>query len=168
MHGSAALLDISVGVVTILFTLSLLAAWVLFNVLKSTATITKKEYQVGGAAAGFLLIYAALYYSYTGLANIDGVRSQLTGCQTALAQDEDWVSVRGKIDPKLNYANAFIATNQTQVDLQGNFSLRVRAKDLDGSPSLWIVNDAQKYFLNLDRQDLKHDLEFKLPTEVRP
>ena len=50
--------------VTALFFCSLVAAVVLFAVLKSTAVITKKEYQVGGAAAGFLLIYATLFGSY--------------------------------------------------------------------------------------------------------
>jgi len=56
-------MDISVGVVTILFTLSLFAAWILFKFLQSTASITKKEYRMGGAAAGFLIIYGGLYYS---------------------------------------------------------------------------------------------------------
>ena len=50
--------------VAALFACSLVAAVVLFKVLQSTAVIQKKEYQVGGAAAGFLLIYAALYSSY--------------------------------------------------------------------------------------------------------
>ncbi|MCU1260617.1 MAG: hypothetical protein JWO80_3502 [Bryobacterales bacterium] len=170
MRGGAALLDVSVGVVTILFTLSLLGAWILFKVLKSKAIITKPEYQVGGAAAGFLLIYAALYQSYTGLANIDGVRAQLTGCKTSLAAEADFVSVRGTIEPKLRYANAFVATNESQVDVQGKFTLRVRAKDLKTghSPALWIVNDQQKYFLNLDEQDLTQSLVFKIPVEDRP
>jgi hypothetical protein len=43
-------------VVVALFACSLAAAVVLFKILQSTAVIQKKEYQVGGAAAGFLLI----------------------------------------------------------------------------------------------------------------
>ena len=170
MNGGAALVDVSVGVVTILFTLSVLGAWILFRLLKSKVWINNAQYQVGGAGAGFLLIYAALYQSYTGLANIGGVRAQLTGCQTSLAAEENFVSVRGTIEPKLHYANAFVATNESQVDVHGNFSLRVRATDLKtgNSPALWIVNDQQKYFLNLDEQDLTKSLVFKIPVEDRP
>lgn len=51
-------------VVAIIFLLSLLGAFVLFKFLKSYAKIQRKGYQAGGALAGFLLIYAALYSSY--------------------------------------------------------------------------------------------------------
>src|ERR1035438_3545773 len=79
-------IDVSVGVVTILFTLSLFAAWILFKFLQSTATITKKEYQMGGAAAGFLIIYGALYYSYSGLAKsaLDDSKHQIAVCDASL------------------------------------------------------------------------------------
>jgi hypothetical protein len=43
-------------VITALFTMSLLAAWVLFKILQSTASVSKPEYQLGGAAAGFVVI----------------------------------------------------------------------------------------------------------------
>lgn len=51
-------------VVSIIFLLSLSGAFVLFKLLKSYARIQRKGYQAGGALAGFLLIYAALYSSY--------------------------------------------------------------------------------------------------------
>src|ERR1035438_6548706 len=99
-------MDVSVGVVTILFTLSLFAAWILFKFLQSTASITKKEYQMGGAAAGFLIIYGALYYSYSGLAKsaLDDSKQQLAVCQAALktsGENDAEVGIKGVVDPAL-------------------------------------------------------------------
>lgn len=53
-------------VVTVIFILSLTGAFVLFKFLKSSALIKKAGYQAGGAIAGFLLIYGALYSSFDG------------------------------------------------------------------------------------------------------
>ena len=50
--------------VVVMFTLSLVAAFILFKVLKSSALIEKAGYRAGGALAGFLLVYAALYSSF--------------------------------------------------------------------------------------------------------
>ncbi len=49
--------------VAVIFILSLAGAFVLFKFLKSSALIKSPSYQAGGALAGFLLIYGALYYS---------------------------------------------------------------------------------------------------------
>lgn len=56
-----------VFILTLIFSLSLIAAIVLFKVLKSTAIIKKAGYQAGGALAGFIIIYSTLYYSYSSL-----------------------------------------------------------------------------------------------------
>jgi len=56
-------------VLIIVALLSLLAAIVLFKVLKSTALIKKAGYQAGGALAGFIIIYSTLYYSYDSLSD---------------------------------------------------------------------------------------------------
>jgi hypothetical protein len=56
-------------VVTVIFTLSIIAALILFKVLKSTAIVKKAGYQAGGALAGFIIIFSTLYYSYESLCN---------------------------------------------------------------------------------------------------
>jgi len=70
-------------VVTILFTLSLLPPGFCSNFCKAPRGITKKEYQMGGAAAGFLIIYGALHASYSSLAKsaLDDSRHQLAVCR---------------------------------------------------------------------------------------
>lgn len=50
--------------VSLIFSLSLLGAVVLFKFLKSSAVIEKKEHRVGGALAGFLLIFGTLDATY--------------------------------------------------------------------------------------------------------
>lgn len=55
--------------ISVIFLLSLLGAYVLFAILKSTAVIKKAGYQAGGALAGFLLIFIMLFGSYRELAN---------------------------------------------------------------------------------------------------
>ena len=54
-------------VVSVIFALSLVGAFVLFKFLKSAAIIKRPGYQAGGALAGFLLIFGALYVSYSEL-----------------------------------------------------------------------------------------------------
>jgi hypothetical protein len=58
-----------VFILSIIFSLSLIAAIVLFKVLKSTAIVKKAGYQAGGALAGFIIIYGSLYQSYSTLCN---------------------------------------------------------------------------------------------------
>ncbi|MCX6276656.1 MAG: hypothetical protein NT004_00995 [Bacteroidetes bacterium] len=44
------------------FVLSLIATFVLFRFLKSSATIIKAEWRAGGAIAGFILIFSMAFY----------------------------------------------------------------------------------------------------------
>ena len=104
--------------VAALFACSLLAAVVLFTVLKSTAVISRKEYQVGGAAAGFLLIYAALYGSYHQLQG-----AQLTTCQSHLLPD---VTVEGSVVPPIRDATIIIGKESAALDDNGRFLLNTR------------------------------------------
>src|ERR1035438_5802924 len=128
-------MNVPVGVVTILFTLSLLAAWILFKFLQSTASITKKEYQMGGAAAGFLIIYGALYYSYSQLAKsaLDDSKQQLAVCQAALkssAPNEQEVGIKGVVDPALKNAQIVYAIRILPLPDDGTFRFSARLSDL--------------------------------------
>lgn len=53
-----------VGVVVIIFLASLLATYILFRVLKSTANIKNRGVQAGGAIAGFILVFLLLSNFY--------------------------------------------------------------------------------------------------------
>jgi len=150
-------MNVTVGVVTILFTLSLLAAWILFKYLQSTAVITRKEYQVGGAAAGFLIFYGALYYSYSGLAKsaLDDSKRQLSVCQAALnasGEANKVVGIKGIVDPPLKNASLFFATRIFPLPDDGTFRFSARQSDLKSSdpPAIYIINEQEHNFLQLD------------------
>ena len=116
-------------VVVALFTCSLAAAVVLFKILQSTAVIQKKEYQVGGAAAGFLLIYAALYSSYHQLQN-----ASLATCQASLLED---VTVQGTIDPPIKDAAVVLGWDSTIADDSGRFLVKTK-----GTPhSVYVIRE---------------------------
>jgi len=132
----------------VLFAASLVAAFVLFKLLQSTAAITKKEYQVGGAAAGFLVIYGALYGSYEHLQSL-----QLTSCQASLAADEKSLAAdqgqmtfQGAVDPALQDATVVLTVKQTNPDSSGRFLLQKKGVDLvNDSVALYVITES-KYF----------------------
>jgi len=165
-------MDVSVGVVTILFTLSLLAAWILFKFLQSTASITKKEYQMGGAAAGFLIIYGALYYSYSGLAKsaLDDSKRQLAVCQAALktsgVNDEE-VAIKGVVDPPLRNAQIVFATRIFPLPDDGTFRFSARRSDIksDNPAAIYIINEQEHNYLQLDQDQDFGNIRITLPKK---
>jgi hypothetical protein len=165
-------MDVSVGVVTVLFTLSLFAAWILFKFLQSTASITKKEYQMGGAAAGFLIIYGALYYSYSELAKsaLDDSKHQLAGCQAALktSQDNDKeVALKGVVDPALKDAQIVYATRILPLPDDGTFRFSARLSDLksDNPPAIYIIDEQEHNYLQLDQDEDFGNIKITLPKK---
>ena len=165
-------MDLNIGVVTILFTLSLLAAWILFKFLQSTATITKKEYQMGGAAAGFLIIYGALYYSYSGLAKsaLDDSKRQLAVCQASLktrADNDEEVGIKGVVAPALRNAQIVFAIRIFPLPDDGTFRFSVRRSDLKSNnpPAIYIVNEQEHNYLQLDPDEDFENIRINLPKK---
>ena len=165
-------MDVSVGVVTILFTLSLLAAWILFKFLQSTAAITKKEYQMGGAAAGFLIIYGALYYSYSGLAKsaLDDSKRQLAVCQAALktsADNDAEIAIKGVVDPALRNAQIVFATRIFPLPDDGTFRFSARRSDIksDNPAAIYIIDEQQHNYLQLDQDEDFGNIRITLPKK---
>ena len=127
----------NLSVVATLFTCSLVAAFVLFKILQSTAAIEKKEYQVGGAAAGFLVIYAALYGSYAQLQ-----KAPLAACQAQLALDEHELQIQGVVAPPIKNATIVLAVRQVNVADDGRFGLQVKGVDPSRDPlSLYVIGE---------------------------
>jgi hypothetical protein len=125
----------SLSAVATLFACSLVAALVLFKILQSTAAIQKKEYQVGGAAAGFLVIYAALYGSYAQLQ-----KAPLAACQAQLAVDEHELPIQGVVEPPIKNATIVLAVRQVSLADDGRFGLQVKGVDPTRDPlSLYVI-----------------------------
>lgn len=157
-----------VSVVAVLFVLALVAAWMLFKILKSTATITRKDYQLGGAAAGFLIIYSALYYSYRELAKIDvaGVRDQATACAATLSAAERELPIEGTVSPVLKNATIVLAVKTINLPDNGRFRLSSKGIDLKrDAVSIYVIGERKHGYYQLFPDDDPSRLKISLAAD---
>ena len=104
-------------VISALFGLSLLAAWVLFAKLKSTATVTNPKYQLGGAAAGFVVVMSLLSGTYIKVddknkednikelwAKLKDANDKVTAGASCVAEENRQITYTGKVQPAMDDA----------------------------------------------------------------
>ena len=156
-------------VVAVLFILGLVAAWLLFRILQSTAAITRKDYQLGGAAAGFLIIYSALYYSYRELARIDveGMRAEAASCATSLSAAERELPIGGTVSPVLKNATVVLAVKTITLPDDGRFRLPAKGIDLKrDAVSIYVIGENQHGYYQLFPDDDPSRLKITLAQTV--
>lgn len=145
-------------VISVLFGLSLLAAWILFKVLQSTATVSKPEYQLGGAAAGFVVILSLLSVTYIQVDDkrnqdkitditrqlADATRRALDGeeCRAQRAASE--VIYSGTVKPPLKSANVVLAVSTVQLQQDGRFAIKVHNVRPQDFPSIYVIGEQAK------------------------
>jgi hypothetical protein len=138
-------------VISVLFGLSLLAAWVLFNILKSTATVSKPEYQLGGAAAGFVVILTLLGGIYmkvndttaqeairTLTAQRDEAVADAKKGSACLAEQAAEVTFSGVVTPSLPDANVVLGVSEVQLQQDGRFAIKAHVKPAD-LPYIYVI-----------------------------
>jgi hypothetical protein len=155
-------------VVAVCFLLSLGGAWVLFKWLSSTAAITKKEYQLGGAAAGCLILYSALYASYNHLAGLQlkTYQAQLKDCQTQRELDEHEQPIGGIVSPVPKNVTVVLAVKTINPDDSGRFELAAKGLDLTkDSVALYVVGETLYGYRQLFPGDDVHDVKINLQPE---
>ena len=139
-------------VISALFGLSLLAAWVLFKVLQSTAMVTKPEYQLGGAAAGFVVILTLLSVSYI---QVDGKNKQdriieltreladakaiAANGKTCLDEQSAEVTYSGTVTPPMQDANVVLGVSEVQLQQDGKFAIKVRNVKPSDYPYIYVI-----------------------------
>ena len=140
-------------VISVLFSLSLLAAWILFRVLQSTATVSKPEYQLGGAAAGFVVILSILILAYMQVDsrknqdNINKLTTQLTQAladaakgAACVAEQSAEVTYSGTVSPAgVPYANVVLGVSEVQLQEDGRFAIKVRHVRPSDLPSIYVI-----------------------------
>lgn len=139
-------------VISVLFSLSLLAAWVLFNVLKSTATVTKPEYQLGGAAAGFTVILTLLSVFYMQVDSkqnqdtINKLTSQLADARegaekgrACLTDQTTEITYAGTVYPAVDAAYVVLGISSVQLQQDGKFAIKVRNVKPSDLPYLYVI-----------------------------
>jgi len=155
-------------VVMAFFLLSLGAAWVLFKFLSSTAAITKKSYQLGGAAAGCLILYSALYASYDHLAGLQlkAYQAQLTECRTQRELDERELQIGGVVSPAPKNATVVLAVKTITLADDGRFGLVAKGLNLTKDlPAVYVVGETQHWYRQLFPEDDPHHLNINLQSE---
>jgi hypothetical protein len=140
-------------VVPILFGLSMLAAVILFKFFQATAFITTKEYQLGGAIAGFVIVYLMLNSSYN---TISGAKDNLAvrdekieHMSKELGELQRYSAahyVEGVVDPYSEKTKVILAVTET--DLPVNKQFRLSAPCIDpskGRLELYILKEGRVF-----------------------
>jgi len=163
-------------VITALFSMSLIAAWVLFNILKSTATVTKPEYQLGGAAAGFVIILSILSLTYIqvngklsddnlkrALQQIGDLQKKVEAGKSCLEAEKEEVTYAGTVSPALREANVVFAITEAKVQQDGRFAFKVHNVNPSDLPSIYVIGpDSHTPYKQLFPEDKTTDLS--IPT----
>lgn len=154
------------------FILSLIGAFVLFKLLKSTAIVKKAGYQAGGALAGFLIIYITLVSSSERLSKNE------KSCEPELWTVEGRIEKEGKATHDGIIIKQMPPELSTITDVGGSFRLEnVRLKEGEWPElrlesknylSVSIDLDETKAEKNVDKKKIKlRKIEklSKVPTE---
>jgi len=154
-----------------LFVLSLLSAIVLFKFLQSTALIKNRNYQAGGAVAGFVIVYGVLHASYMQAANYTqtiAAQKEMIASQKdtidKLQQFTKEVTLKGKVTPSEDTLVQIAAWETAPTDLSGAFSLK--APCLQGSDAKLIITHQGRYFMKY--LDLGKALESQIDVSLPP
>ena len=151
--------DMPLLVISVLFSLSLLAAWVLFNVLKSTAKVTKPEYQLGGAAAAFVVILTLLAVFYMQVDSkedqdesnekqdeinrltrrLADARDEATRAAGAWRNRGPKSRTRVIVSPTVDAAYVVLGISSVRLQQDGKFALKVRNVKPSDLPYLYVI-----------------------------
>lgn len=127
-----------------LFCASLFGAFVLFRFLQSTALITEKRYQAGGAIAGFILIFSvlsSLWWSATWKLADD--QRKIEEARALQVQAAEW-SVDGEVREEgvaIPYQISVAQAPAATVDRGGHFTLIGARTFKNRYPRLYIQGD---------------------------
>jgi hypothetical protein len=125
---------------------SLLASYVLFNVMDSFALLESKTHRLGGAVAGFVLLYGVMYQSYV---KIDALRTH------------DAVQVDGVVQPSKTGrpVKVVLGVQSSDPDMQGTFRLRAPCIDPTGQDlGLYLVTE-ETVFRRITESSQMHGIQ---------
>jgi hypothetical protein len=144
--------DMPLLVISVLFTLSLFAAWVLFKLLRSTARVTKPEYQLGGAAAGFVVILTLLSLIYMQVGSrqnqdtintltmqLGEARAEAEKGRACLTDDVTEVTYSGTVSPAVQAAYVVLGISSVQLQQDGKFAIKVRHVKPSDLPYIYVI-----------------------------
>lgn len=148
-------------VVIVIFLMSLIGAYILFKILKSTAVMNNAKYQAGGALAGFIILYGTIFGSYHSLQNVSEIRKELD--KARLLQDNlGERQINGTIIPSDRNAKIVLAVQQTGADDSGNFRLLARCIDPKNDDlKIFVIHEDKYQFKRISSRDDINHLQIK-------
>lgn len=139
-------------VISVLFGLSLLAAWVLFAKLKATANVTNPKYQLGGAAAGFVVVMSLLSGTYIKVddkskgdkikelsTKLKEADDKATAGESCLAGQSNEITYSGTVQPAIDNAYVVLSVSEGIVHPDGKFALKVPRVKPSDQPALYVI-----------------------------
>jgi len=123
--------------------MSLVGAVILFKFFKSSAIVTGKKYQAGGAIAGFIIIYGILYGSFYNI--------EKTGYQKLIKEHRQYSEIlnakhiTGTINPYKENIKIILAVKETDPDRSGTFKLKASCLDPENDDVRLYVMLGDKY-----------------------
>jgi len=147
-------------VISVIFLLSLAGAVILFKFFKSSAFISSRKYQAGGAIAGFVIIYGLLYTSY---ARIE--QSQYNRIIDEYRKMKQVSTIPGRVNPVVDHTKILLASEVSEPDVQGRFNIKYRGGlSGEGDVPIYVLGEngwVKKY---VDMDTLNIDKGLHIPT----
>jgi hypothetical protein len=139
-------------IISVLFGLSLLAAWVLFAKLKGTAVVTNPKYQLGGAAAGFVVVMSLLSGTYIKVddknkqdqikelsTKLKEADAKATAGERCVAEQSKEITYSGTVQPAMDDAYVVLSVSEGIVHPDGKFALKAPHIKPSDQPALYVI-----------------------------
>ncbi|MBZ5555219.1 MAG: hypothetical protein LAO21_21110 [Acidobacteriia bacterium] len=160
-------------IVCVLFFVSLLAAFVLFFFLKSTALVKTKQYQAGGALAGFLIVFFVSNNSYTKISNFqEEIKKQQSTIQDlgvkidACNQFTSTRDISGTVDPYSEQTKIVLGIAEADLPINKRFRISSPCFDLKkGKYALYVIREGRNYPYEIFPDENISSLDIKVPSK---
>ncbi len=166
----------TVLIVAVIFLFSLAGASILFRFFESAAIIENKHYKAGGAIAGFLLIYGALYYSFYEIENsefkqqneiISNKNKILNKEISTLKNTLEGKIVSGVVLNKTSEVKVILATKHTDIDSDGRFFMKASCLNpKENEIRLYVITEGSHVSSTLEKlpiENVEINLSRKMP-----
>jgi hypothetical protein len=154
-------------IVFVLFSLSLIAAVILFAFFKSTAVIRTPRYQAGGAIAGFVIVFAILQLSFTKVSGYATQQQTINDLQAKVVEYDKFTrshDISGSVDPYSEKTKVAFVVTEADLPVNRRFRLTAPCVDLKkGRSALYIIQEGRSFLYEIFPDDDLSALRISLP-----
>jgi len=142
---------------------------VLFKFFENTAMVKSKQFQAGGAIAGFIIIFILLTNAYAKLKNdtVEKLKEELETARMEIERANHKLTpacIDGVITPYEKDAKIVLAVQQTDADMTGRFKFSAICVDPDNDDvKLYLISPTNYKFMRIDSKQSMRNINF--PTK---